>query len=62
MSRIDKTFETLRARGQKALVAFITAGDPDLPTTADLVRALEKGGADLVELGVPFSDPLADGP
>ena len=62
MSRISQTFEALKARREKALVAFITAGDPDLETTRSLFQVLESSGADIVELGVPFSDPLADGP
>lgn len=61
MNRIDATFEQLRERGEAALIPFITAGDPDLETTKALVLELERRGADLVELGVPFSDPLADG-
>lgn len=60
MSRISRQFESLKGAG--ALVAFIAAGDPDLATTEKLVIRLEKGGADIVELGIPFSDPLADGP
>src|SRR5271170_2215046 len=60
-NRIDRKFRELKARGQKAFVAYITAGDPSLETTPDLVWALERAGADIVELGVPFSDPLADG-
>ena len=62
MSRIAETFAALRARGQVALVPYFTAGDPDLPTTRDLVRAAVAEGADVIELGVPFSDPMADGP
>ena len=62
MSRITKKFEELKAKGQKALVAFITAGDPNLESTKEIFSTLEKSGADIVELGVPFSDPLADGP
>lgn len=62
MSRIADRFQTLRERGEKALVTFITAGDPDLATTEEAVLALERAGADLIELGVPFSDPMADGP
>jgi tryptophan synthase alpha chain len=62
MNRVDRTFATLRARGAKALMPFITAGDPDLPTTEALLPALERAGAQVCELGVPFSDPLADGP
>jgi tryptophan synthase alpha chain len=62
MSRISDRFDRLRERGEGALVAFIVAGDPDLETTRDLVLELERSGADIVELGVPFTDPLADGP
>jgi tryptophan synthase alpha chain len=62
VSRIAETFAALRARGEAALVPYFTAGDPDLPTTRDLVRAALAEGADAVELGVPFSDPMADGP
>jgi len=61
MNRIRKKFGELKSRGRKALVTFITAGDPDLDTTFKLVLEMEKRGADIVELGVPFSDPLADG-
>lgn len=61
MNRIDATFQRLREKGEAALIPFITAGDPDLETTRALVLELERRGADLVELGVPFSDPLADG-
>jgi tryptophan synthase alpha chain len=60
-NRIDRKFRELKARGQKAFVAYITAGDPSPEATPDLVWALERAGADIVELGVPFSDPLADG-
>lgn len=60
--RIDTRLRQLYERGEKGLITFITAGDPDLDTTFKLVLALEKAGADLVELGVPFSDPMADGP
>ncbi len=60
-NRIDRKFRELKARNQKAFVAFITAGDPSPRHTPDLVWALERAGADIVELGVPFSDPLADG-
>ncbi len=62
MSRISERFENLNQSNQKALAAFITAGDPDLDSTRDLFKAIEEGGADIIELGVPFSDPLADGP
>jgi tryptophan synthase alpha chain len=62
MSRITKTFAELKKRGEAALIPFITAGDPDLGTTLKIMRALEEGGADCIELGIPFSDPTADGP
>ena len=61
-NRLDQKFRELRARGQKAFVAYITAGDPSPAHTPELVWALERAGADVVELGIPFSDPLADGP
>ena len=61
-NRIDQKFKKLCAQKKKALIAFITAGDPHLKKTAELVTAFEKEGVDFVELGVPFSDPLADGP
>lgn len=62
MSRLDSTFERLRSRGERALVAYLTAGDPSLADTRHLVLEAARRGADVVELGVPFSDPLADGP
>jgi tryptophan synthase alpha chain len=62
MGRIARKFDALRQRREKALIPFITAGDPDLSATEELILALERGGADLIELGVPFSDPMADGP
>jgi tryptophan synthase alpha chain len=62
MGRISDKFQSLKARGEKALVTFVTAGDPDLATTEEVVLELERAGADLIELGVPFSDPMADGP
>jgi tryptophan synthase alpha subunit len=61
MSRIPATFARLRAEGRTGLVAYITTGYPSLAETPELVRAMVDGGADLIELGVPFSDPLADG-
>jgi tryptophan synthase alpha chain len=61
-SRIDQLFARLRSERRPGLVAYITAGDPSPARTAALVSALERGGADLIELGVPFSDPIADGP
>jgi tryptophan synthase alpha chain len=60
-NRIDRKFRELKARGQKAFVAYITAGDPSPEVTPDIVWALERAGADIVEIGIPFSDPLADG-
>ncbi|MBC8104281.1 MAG: tryptophan synthase subunit alpha [Cytophagales bacterium] len=62
MSRIANRFAALQAKNEKALVAFVTAGDPHPERTAEAVAALMDGGADIVELGIPFSDPLADGP
>jgi tryptophan synthase alpha chain len=61
VNRIDETFQRLRSIRRKAFVTYLTAGDPDLARTPGLVWALERAGADIVELGVPFSDPLADG-
>ncbi|HWH78993.1 MAG TPA: tryptophan synthase subunit alpha [Candidatus Binatus sp.] len=62
MSRIPETFAILKKRGEAALIPFITAGDPDLATTLKIMRELAYGGADCIELGIPFSDPSADGP
>lgn len=62
MNRIDQRFARLRAEGKKALMTFITAGDPSLETTRDLILELERSGADFIQLGVPFSDPIAEGP
>lgn len=62
MSRIAGTFAELKHNGRKALVTFITAGDPDLAATEALIPLLAESGVDIVELGVPFSDPMADGP
>lgn len=61
MNRIDQKFQTLRAAGQTGFIAYITAGDPTLDATVQLAAALEKSGTDILELGIPFSDPLADG-
>ena len=61
-SRIAKLFERLRGGNRSALIAYVTAGDPTPQHTSQIVAALERGGADLIELGVPFSDPVADGP
>ncbi len=62
MNRIDRAFEAARGEGRAALVLFLTAGDPDLETTARLVPALAEAGADLIEIGIPHSDPIAEGP
>ncbi len=62
MGRIEKTFAELKKKSEKALVAYITAGYPDLETTRALIPALARAGVDIVEVGVPFSDPTADGP
>ena len=62
MNRIDKTFKDLKRKKKKAFIAFITAGDPSLRITEELVHSFERNGVDIIELGVPFSDPLADGP
>ncbi|MFD1955721.1 tryptophan synthase subunit alpha [Paenibacillus thailandensis] len=62
MNLIDQTFARLRSEGQTALIPFVTVGDPDVPSTLEIIRQLERSGADMIELGVPYSDPLADGP
>lgn len=62
MDRIAETFAVLKKQGRKALIPFVTAGDPDLAITEQLLHALVENGADVIELGVPFSDPMADGP
>jgi tryptophan synthase alpha chain len=62
MTRIAQLFDRLREQGRPALIAYLTAGDPNPSLTPALAAALERGGADLIELGVPFSDPIADGP
>src|SRR5215510_3310927 len=61
-TRIDKRFAELKAQGRAALVTFVTAGDPDGETSLALIKALPKAGADVIELGMPFTDPMADGP
>jgi tryptophan synthase alpha chain len=60
--RLQRTFAALRQARATGLVTYVTAGDPNLPATLEILRALDRGGADVIEVGVPFSDPLADGP
>ncbi|MCX6539384.1 MAG: tryptophan synthase subunit alpha [Acidobacteria bacterium] len=62
MSRIARTFDRLRQQGRPGLVTYITAGDPDLARSGEILEALDRAGADVLEVGVPFSDPMADGP
>src|SRR5262245_3506662 len=62
MTRIDKRFAELKQEGRAGLVTFITAGDPDYDTSLSILKALPRAGADIIELGMPFSDPMADGP
>jgi tryptophan synthase alpha chain len=62
VTRITTLFDSCRTRHRKAFIAYLTGGDPSPSLTPELVLALERGGADLIELGVPFSDPIADGP
>lgn len=62
MSRLAQAFARIRGRGEPGLVTYVTAGDPDLPRTGEILRALDRSGVDVLEVGVPFSDPLADGP
>jgi tryptophan synthase alpha chain len=62
MSRIASTFDALRARGRKALIPYVTAGDPYADASVEILLAMARAGADVIELGVPFSDPMADGP
>ena len=62
MNRIDQAFARLRSEGNRGLIAYLTAGDPSPERTLELILALERGGTDILELGVPFSDPIADGP
>ncbi len=62
MVSVKEQFDRLQAAGECALIPFITAGDPDLQTTAEALQVLDRNGADLIELGVPYADPLADGP
>lgn len=62
MNRIEKTFNALKEQNKKAHISFLTAGDPSVEASYDLIKALVAGGSDVVEIGVPYSDPLADGP
>lgn len=62
MARIEQTFRSLRDKGEKALIAFVTAGDPPLDDLPYILDALSEGGADIIEVGLPYSDPIADGP
>jgi tryptophan synthase alpha chain len=62
VSRLEQTFTRLRADKRPGLVTFTTAGDPDMPRSAEILKALDRAGADVLEVGVPFSDPIADGP
>ncbi|UWQ17913.1 tryptophan synthase subunit alpha [Jannaschia sp. M317] len=62
MTRIDDTFARLKSEGRKAFVAYVMAGDPDAPTATEVVKGLPAAGVDIIELGLPFTDPMADGP
>lgn len=62
MKRLDAMFRRLKREGRCGLIAYVTCGDPDVATTLEVIQALEEAGADAIELGVPFSDPIADGP
>jgi tryptophan synthase alpha chain len=62
VSRIEERFTRLREAGATGLVTYVTAGDPDLPRSAEILKRLDQAGADVIEVGIPFSDPLADGP
>src|SRR5210317_1573635 len=62
MTRIDDKFAALRKEGKKAFVSYVMAGDPDYDTSLELVRGLPAAGVDIIELGLPFTDPMADGP
>src|SRR3989337_496381 len=61
MTRLSQQFQRLKSNGEAGLICFITAGDPDLDTTERLVLEMDRAGVDVVELGIPFTDPLADG-
>jgi tryptophan synthase alpha chain len=62
VSRLEATFAAIKSSGRPGLVAYVTAGDPDLATSREIIRAIDRAGADVIEVGVPFSDPVADGP
>src|SRR4051812_28392268 len=62
MSRIAAAFDRIRAEKRTGLVTYVTAGDPDLPKSGEVLKALDRAGADVLEVGIPFSEPLADGP
>src|SRR6186997_2292423 len=62
MTRLAETFTRLKSSGRTGLVTYVTAGDPDLDRSAAILEAIDAAGADVIEVGVPFSDPLADGP
>ena len=62
MNRIEAKFKKLKAQGRTAFIGYLTAGDPSVEKTVELVLAIERGGADIIEIGIPYSDPLADGP
>ena len=62
MGRIDNCFDRLKESGRKGLITYITAGDPDIDSTLEYMNVLVENGADIIEIGVPFSDPIADGP
>src|SRR5262245_50520824 len=62
MTSVDTLFQNLRQTGKKAFMPFVTAGDPDLDFTADVIRELDRRGCSMCEVGIPYSDPIADGP
>ena len=62
MSRIEETFARLKTKNKKAFISFIMSGDPNFQTSLDIVSKLPKVGVDIIELGIPFTDPMADGP
>ena len=62
MNRIDAVFKRLKQEQKMAFIGFLTAGDPDIPTCMECVKQLEQNGCDIIEIGIPFSDPIAEGP